>query len=91
VKRIVYAGGSFLTSDRVAETLFDYAALLARLGTGERVSVPGIGAGDVPVTFELVIGPASQLLGEDEEVPFADLEDDAFLADIEKRRRDLDA
>lgn len=87
MRRVLYGGGSILTGDRIADALLDYAAALARAGTADHLSVPGIGSDGQPAAVDLVIGPASQLIAEHEETPGDDLEDDAFIAELERRSR----
>jgi hypothetical protein len=82
MKRIAYAGGSFLTGDRIADAILDYAAVLARSGQSDHVRVPGFGNGDALLTFDLVLGPASQILAEPVGDPRAELEDDAVIGHL---------
>ena len=87
MKRIGYAGGGFLTGDRIADALLEYAALLARAGTADRVSVPGLGEDDRVTEFDLVVGPASQLIAESVEFAGTELEDDALVDELQVRGR----
>jgi hypothetical protein len=87
MKRIIYGGGSILTGDRIADALLDYAAVLARAGTADHVRVPALAADDEPTVFDIVLGPASQIMAEREGVSFADVEDEAFIDDLALRSR----
>jgi hypothetical protein len=64
VKRILYAGGSFLTGDRIAEAVLEYAAELANAGKAAKLDVPVLDLEQRPEYVSLVIGPSSQLLAE---------------------------
>lgn len=84
VKRILYAGGSFLTGDRIAEAVLDYAAELANAGKAAKLDVPALDLEQRPELVSLVIGPASQLLAE----PIAvgqEMEDAAFTRQVLRR------
>lgn len=85
--RVTYAGGSFLTGDRLAASLLDYAAVLARAGQADRVTVPGIGEDDRVTRFELLVGPASQLIAEAVEFGGDELEDADLVEDLVVRGR----
>lgn len=64
MKRILYAGGSFLTGDRIAEAVLEYAAELANAGKAAKLDVPVLDLEQRPEQVSLVIGPSSQLLAE---------------------------
>ena len=87
MRRVAYAGGSFLTGDRIADALLDYAATLARAGQADRVSIPALGTDDEILAFDLVVGPASQLISEPIEFAGEELDDDALITELERRGR----
>jgi hypothetical protein len=87
MKRIAYANGSFVTGDRISDALLDYAATLARAGQADRVTIPAVGTDDALRRFDLVVGPASQLIAEPVEFAGEELADDALVADLEHRGR----
>ncbi|MDM4764197.1 hypothetical protein QT381_14405 [Galbitalea sp. SE-J8] len=63
MQRVFYAGGSFLTSDQIAEALFDYAAALATSPLADVVHVPIVDERSTRQSVAtLLIGPASQLM-----------------------------
>lgn len=70
MKRVVYAGGSFLTTDELADAVLELTAALGRHGTADMVIVP-TATGVEGSTIEIVIGPASQLtaITEDSSLP----------------------
>lgn len=87
MKRVSYSGQVFLTGDAVADALLEYAAVLARAGQADRVTVPGIGEGGRVTRFDLLVGPASQIIAEAVEHLNEDLVDEALIADLEVRGR----
>lgn len=87
MKRIGYAGGSFLTGDRIADAVLDYAAVLARAAQADRVRIPALGVDDSVRMLDLVVGPASQFIAEPVDVPGDELLDADLVADLELRGR----
>lgn len=88
MKRIHYAGASLVTGDGVAEAVLRYAAALARAGSAEEIEVPSITEDGSRENVMLLVGPASQLLAEDEASPF-ELEDASFATELEGKTRAL--
>ncbi|HTL40471.1 MAG TPA: hypothetical protein VL294_03265 [Pseudolysinimonas sp.] len=89
MREVVYAGGSFITSDAIAETLLEYAAQLANADRAANVHVPALDEFGQPFDISVVIGPASQLLSEPVINSAADPDGDGFIADVTQRMRDL--
>lgn len=88
MKRILYAGGSFMTGDGIADAVLDYAAELANAGRAAKLDVPALDLEQRPERVSLVIGPASQLMAE----PIAadrEVEDAVFTAVLQRRTRVL--
>jgi hypothetical protein len=88
VKRIRYAGGSFVTGDGIADAVLDYAAELANAGKAAKLDVPTVDLEQRSELVSLVIGPASQLLAE----PVAahrELRDEVFVTNVRRRTRVL--
>lgn len=89
MRRIRYAGGTFLTGDAEAAAVMRYAAALANVDRAATLTVVGTSDDGTVSEFELLIGPASQLLaepvGHEHELPSAE----AFLADVARRIDDL--
>ena len=77
MKRILYAGGSFLTGDRIAEAVLEYAAELANAGKATKIDVPALDLEQHPEKVSLVIGPSSQLMAEPVSVG-QEIDDEAF-------------
>lgn len=85
MKRILYATGSVLTSDRIADAVVRYASVLAGAGTADSIRFPVVKNGE-PGFVEMLIGPASELMVEEAgEDPSAGFDDAAFLADMQAR------
>lgn len=64
MRQVNYAGGSFITSDAVANALLEYAASLANADRAATVHAPAIGDNGEPVDIQILIGPASQLMAQ---------------------------
>lgn len=82
--RLEYAGGAILTGSAITDALLRYAAALARASTAITIGVPGRTSEGVEGTFQILLGPSSQILVE----PTGDadeLVDEEFLADLERR------
>jgi hypothetical protein len=87
MKTITYAGESFVTGDEIALAVLDYARALARSGSADTVEIPvRTGAGDITVAT-LLIGPASQIVAEDDQDPGDELRDDEVVAELSRRSR----
>jgi hypothetical protein len=89
MKRVYYASGSVLTSDRMAEAIVRYAGALATRDGSDVIDIP-ISLGDGRTArAQLLIGPASQLVvipeAEAEEGP----EDEATIEDLAQRAHRL--
>lgn len=91
MKRIMYSAGSFVTGDRIADALMDYATVLARVGSADHLRVPGLGPDDRVHGFDLLIGPASQILTEDADTVIEEVGDEAFIQDVRQRSRRAEA
>lgn len=90
MKRILYAGGSVVTSDAVADVLLRYAVALANAGRADRVDVPAVDLEAQPTMMQLVIGPASQFAVEDS-LYREQLDDRRSVLELEERIRSLTA
>lgn len=89
MREVVYAGGSFITSDEIAEALLEYAAELANLERAATIEVPAVGASGESRDVRIVVGPASQLLSEPVESAVNAPDATAFMTDVEERTREL--
>lgn len=85
MKRIHYASGAVLTGDAIAEALVQYAAALATSNAAAEVHAPiRLDTGEDGEAV-MLLGPASQILAEQEPSTAAELTDTAFVSDIEER------
>lgn len=87
MKRISYAGESFLTADTTADALVHLTAALGRAQNAQVVELPTIDSEGIERVVLLVIGPASQLIAIPEKSAFEDPEDTAIVAELEARTR----
>ena len=88
MKRILYAGGSFITGDGIADAVLDYAAELANAGKSAKLEVPTLDLEQQPERVALVIGPASQLMSETVAAD-REIEDEVFTAQLHRKTRVL--
>jgi hypothetical protein len=89
MREIVYAGGSFVTADDIAEALLEYAAELANAERAATVHVPAVGTLGESVEVAIVVGPASQLLSTPTANPGEPPEGAFFVQDVRTRISDL--
>lgn len=88
MKRILYAGGSFLTGDSIADAVLDYAAELANAGKAAKIDVPALDLEQRPERVLLVIGPSSQLMAEPVSLG-QEIDDEAFRLQLVLKTRVL--
>ena len=80
MKRIHYASGTLVTGDAIADVLMRYAASLAANNSAADVHAPAILESGAVGDVQLLLGPASQILAEDEPGDRPELEDSEFVA-----------
>lgn len=85
MRQLHYSGVVMATTDSLADELRLYAAELARAGTADGVSVPGLDEHGEPGQYDLLLGPASQLVITDSEVE-GELDTAEAEADLRRRR-----
>ena len=90
MKRIHYAGTSFVTGDDIAISLVRYAGALARSGSAAEVDVPVLAEGAAG-RVQCLIGPSSQLVVEPAPAQATELLDEAVVADLTRRAESLEA
>lgn len=83
MKRILYAGGSFLTGDGIAHAVLEYAAELANAGKAAKIDVPALDLEQRPERVSLVVGPSSQMLAEPISLGL-ELDDDEFTENLRR-------
>jgi hypothetical protein len=69
---MIYAGGSFVTSDDVADALLRFVSAVPRNRRNQVVSVPGFLPDGQAGVVELLLGPNSQLMSQHEPVDYAE-------------------
>jgi hypothetical protein len=82
---VSYAGGTFVTSDEVAEVLIEYAAALANADRAASVDIPVTGLATGDSSLQLLVGPASQLMSSPTEVEGSIDGGEAFVAEMRVR------
>jgi hypothetical protein len=87
MRRIVYAGGTFITDDAAAAAVCDFAAALANVGRAAALEVPIIDEHGDRSEVEIVVGPASQVLSEKVDGDDGRLDSAAF---VQKVHRDIE-
>lgn len=88
VKRILYAGGSFLTGDGIADAVLDYAAELANAGKAAKLDVPALDLEQRLERVSLLVGPSSQILAEPV-VAVQEIDDETFTAQLRRMTKVL--
>jgi hypothetical protein len=87
MKRVYYASGSVLTSDRMAEAIVRYAGAFAMRDGSDVIDIP-ISLGDGRAArAQLLIGPASQFVVIPEAEAQEGPEDEATIKDLAQRAR----
>jgi len=84
MKRIHYASGSLLTGDDIADVIVRFAAALAHNNQAAEVRAPAVTDGGTREVL-LLLGPASQMLAEDEPYEGTELLDQRFVDEFEHR------
>lgn len=82
MRRVTYAGGSFITGDRIVEALVRFAAANANAERSASIELPVISADGTHSIIGIVVGPASQLMYEPV-VSDDELEDEGLVARID--------
>lgn len=85
MQRIWYANSSFLTDDRVADAIMDYARVLALVDSADVIRVPAVDSAGTVRSVQMLIGPASQLMAMRSPDDNVELEVDDSLAELQAR------
>ncbi|TFB46778.1 hypothetical protein [Cryobacterium tagatosivorans] len=83
--RVTYAGASFLTSDDIANGLFQFVAALGDNNAASSLEVPAFTDDGKAVMVRLVVGPASELVGVPEESILEEPNTVDFVSELHKR------
>lgn len=89
MKRIYYASGSVVTSDRTADAVVAYAQALAARESSDTIDIPIFAAGAHAGRAQLVVGPASQLMVVTEDPWHEAFEDEGTLDLLARRTEGL--
>src|SRR3954452_22763013 len=79
MKRIHYASGTLVTGDAIADVLVRYAASLGSNNAAADVHAPALLDSGRIGEVQLLLGPSSQILAEDEPGDRPELEDAEFV------------
>lgn len=90
MKKILYSGGSILTTDEVSDAVLRYAAALANVGRAIELEIPALDLEGEVTTVQIVIGPASQLAAENTTF-VGSLEVNDFVRELRQRIEQLEA
>ena len=82
MKRVSYAGGSFVSGDRIVEAVARFAAANANAERAAEIEVPAVDIDGRPQMIAVVLGPASQMFAEPV-LAENELEDDEFVARVD--------
>jgi hypothetical protein len=88
MKRVSYAGGSFVSGDRIVDAVSRFAAANANAERASEIEVPAMDVDGTIQKIGIVLGPASQLFSEPV-IAEGELEDEAFVARMESLTREL--
>lgn len=81
--RVEYAGGTMLTGSQIADAVLRYASALSDAHLSMSLDVPGRTADGVNGRFQILLGPASQILVEPTGDP-DEIVDAEFLVEINR-------
>lgn len=85
MKRVHYAGTSFVTGDAIAQALIAYAHALTETNTSDVVEVPITRIDGSPGRVELLIVPTNGMLFETEPTLSRDVVSEALVGDLRRR------
>ena len=86
--RVWYAATEFLTDDRIAEALMEYASVLAVVDSADVVHIPGLDGSGVLRRIGLIVGPASQIVTMQTDDEHVDMNVAEAVDDLRTRARD---
>jgi hypothetical protein len=85
VKRIHYTDEYMVTGDTIAAAVVEYARALAMKNKSDMVDLPGMDRTGLHQRFQILLGPASQMLVSEEQTDEAEIDDPGLVDDIEAR------
>ncbi len=87
MKRVSYAGETFLTADDAADALVHLTAALGKAQNAQVVELPTVDANGTLRIVLLVVGPASQLVATPEDSVYEEPDSSVIVAELEARTR----
>lgn len=91
VKTILFANAELLTGDEIALAVLHYSGALAEAGLAETIEVPVLEADGARAVALMLVGPASMIVAVDTETPYEELIDEAAVASLNQKIRELHA
>ncbi len=88
MKKVSYAGGSFVSGDRIVEAVSRFAAAIANAERAAQIEIPAVDVDGRVQKIGVVLGPASQLFSEPV-IAQTELEDDEFVEHVETLTQQL--
>lgn len=88
MKRVSYAGGSFVSGDRIVEAVTRFAAANANAERAAEIEVPAVDVDGRRQMIAVVLGPASQMFAEPV-LAERELEDEEFVMRVEALTQQL--
>jgi hypothetical protein len=82
MKRVSYAGGSFISGDRIVDAVSRFAAANANAERAAEIEIPAVDIDGRVQMIGVVLGPASQMFAEPV-LAEKELEDEEFVARVE--------
>jgi len=89
MKRIHYTDDTWLTGGDIADAIVHYAAALAKRGSSEAVDIPVRTSEGTLDTISILLGPASQLVVEQEDSEYDEIVDELLVARLNKGTAEL--
>ncbi len=82
MKRVSYAGGSFISGDRIVDAVSRFAAANANAERAAEIEIPAVDIDGRVQMIGVVLGPASQMFSEPV-LAETELEDEEFVARVD--------
>jgi hypothetical protein len=89
MKRVTYAGTSFVTGSLLADSLLDLVAALGSHGATTSVTLPTVDEDGDVASVDLVIGPSSEVIAVDSPDRDPELVDEAAMTALDQHRAAL--
>lgn len=89
MKHITYANKSLLVGDEAADVLLEYAAVLARAGSGDQIILNAIGADGDEVAATLLLDPGISIMAESTTATFQEPDNSSAVAHMREQMRAL--